>query len=175
MIRRTIMLFPEFDNIHVIDEIRKKYDPLSENVRPHITLVFTFESDLESEVIKNHLEDVTKEFEGFQLRMTKIVTINNAFGKYLFLLIEDGIEEIKRLSSQLYTGTLAAYKPEWLTEETFLPHMTLGQFSTDDALEQAYEDVQKIHKEFKSVIRKVSVEIIDDNEDSIIDFEMDMK
>lgn len=174
MNRRTIMLFPEFDNIHVIDEIRKKYDPLSEHVGPHITLVFTFESELKSEVIKSHLENVLNKLESFQLSMTKIEKINNDLGKYLFLLIDEGVEEIKQLSSQLYTGILTPYKPEWLTDETFLPHMTLGQFSTDDALELAYEDIQEIHEEFKSVIRKVSVEIIADNEDSIIDFEIDM-
>ena len=35
---RTIMIFPEFDNINIIDEIREKYDPLAELVRPHMTV-----------------------------------------------------------------------------------------------------------------------------------------
>ena len=46
---RTIMIFPEFDNIDIIDEIREKYDPLSELVRPHITIVFPFEMDITNE------------------------------------------------------------------------------------------------------------------------------
>ncbi len=37
---RTIMIFPEFKNMEIIDKIRNQYDPLANLVRPHITLVF---------------------------------------------------------------------------------------------------------------------------------------
>ena len=43
---RTIMIFPEFENIDNINDIRKKYDPLADLVLPHITLVFPFDSEL---------------------------------------------------------------------------------------------------------------------------------
>lgn len=33
---RTIMIFPDFENIEEIDKIRNKYDPLAKLVRPHI-------------------------------------------------------------------------------------------------------------------------------------------
>ena len=36
-IKRTIMIFPEFSNIKYINELRGKYDPLANKVRPHIT------------------------------------------------------------------------------------------------------------------------------------------
>ncbi|WP_313343152.1 hypothetical protein [Sedimentibacter sp.] len=45
---RTIMIFPEFENIDVINDIRKKYDPLADLVLPHITLVFPFDSELKN-------------------------------------------------------------------------------------------------------------------------------
>lgn len=35
---RTIMIFPEFNNMEVIDKIRAQYDPLAKLVRPHITI-----------------------------------------------------------------------------------------------------------------------------------------
>ena len=41
------MIFPEFDNMDVIDKIREKYDPLAKLVRPHITIVFPFKLELE--------------------------------------------------------------------------------------------------------------------------------
>ena len=44
--KRTIMIFPKFSNQEIIDEIRKKYDPLYNLVKPHITLVFPFKSDM---------------------------------------------------------------------------------------------------------------------------------
>jgi hypothetical protein len=43
---RTIMIFPEFHNMDVIHFYRKQYDPLSALVKPHITLVFPFQSSL---------------------------------------------------------------------------------------------------------------------------------
>lgn len=36
---RTIMIFPDFYNMEVIDNIREKYDPLAKLVRPHITII----------------------------------------------------------------------------------------------------------------------------------------
>jgi len=44
MSKRTVMIFPAFENMHIIERLRKKYDPLCNLVQPHITLVFPFES-----------------------------------------------------------------------------------------------------------------------------------
>ena len=46
---RTVMIFPEFENMYVIDPVRNRYDPLAKLVRPHITIVFPFESDMSNE------------------------------------------------------------------------------------------------------------------------------
>ena len=46
MRERTIMIFPKFGRMEVIYEIRDKYDPLSKLIRPHITLVFPFASEI---------------------------------------------------------------------------------------------------------------------------------
>lgn len=54
MIERCIMIFPEFENMSVINGIRDKYDPLAKYVRPHITLVFPFQSDISSIELKKH-------------------------------------------------------------------------------------------------------------------------
>ena len=172
--RRTIMIFPEFDNISVIDEIREKYDPLAHHVGPHLTLVFTFESDLTSIELKGHLEKVLKDISPFRLTMDNIIKIDNPLGMYLFLILKEGTADMKKLSSKLYTGVLQPYKAEWLNDETFLPHMTLGTFTSKDALEKAFEDVSGIKETFTTIVNKVSVEIIADNEDSIIDFEVDL-
>lgn len=49
MITRTIMIFPEFHNMEVINFYRNKYDPLSDLVKPHITLVFPFQSGISND------------------------------------------------------------------------------------------------------------------------------
>ena len=53
---RTIMIFPEFAHTEQIDNIRNRYDPLAELVRPHITLVFPFESFMSDEELAEILE-----------------------------------------------------------------------------------------------------------------------
>jgi len=50
------MIFPEFENMEIIDNIRKQYDPLADLVRPHITLVFPFESPLSNMQLENCLQ-----------------------------------------------------------------------------------------------------------------------
>jgi 2'-5' RNA ligase len=172
--RRTIMIFPQFENVNIIDEIREKYDPLAYNVRPHITLVFTFESSLTTIELKEHLEKVLTEISPFKLTMGDVMKIDNSLGMYLFLVLTEGNEDAKKLSSKLYTGILEPYKPEWLNDKTFLPHMTIGNFTSRDDLNKAFEDVSTIKESFSTMVNKVSVEIIDENENSIIEIEANL-
>lgn len=174
MKRRTIMIFPQFENVDILDEIRVKYDPLVSNVRPHITLVFTFESNLTSIEIQEHLEKVLTGISPFRLTMADIIKMDNPLGMYLFLVVKEGIEDIKKLSSRLYTGILEPFKPEWLNEETFLPHMTIGNLTSRDDLNKAFKDVSVIKESFTTIVNKISVEIIDEKEDSIIDIEVNL-
>ena len=51
------MIFPEFEKMEIIDEIRKKYDPLANFVRPHITIVFPFENQMSNHDIADILSD----------------------------------------------------------------------------------------------------------------------
>ena len=169
------MIFPQFENIKIINDIRAKYDPLANHVKPHITLVFTFESYITSTELKKHIEGVIMEIKPFLLTMDKIIKIDNSLGMYLFLTLNEGIKEIKHLSSNLYTGILESYKPQWLNNETFFPHMTIGSFSSIDNLNKAYIDVSNIEETLTTIVNKVSVEIIDEIEDSIIDFEIELK
>lgn len=40
------MIFPDFENVEIIDNIRDKYDPLAKLIRPHITIVFPFDMEI---------------------------------------------------------------------------------------------------------------------------------
>jgi 2'-5' RNA ligase len=173
--RRTLMIFPEFENINIINELRQKYDPLANHVRPHITLAFTFESNLTTEILKNHIENALNGTPPFRLTMQGIVKIDNPLGMYLFLGIKEGSEEIKKISAELYTGILQPYKPGWLNEETFLPHMTVGSFTSKEALNAAFKDTEHIKDGFTTIVNNISGEIIAENEDSIIDIEVNLR
>lgn len=172
--RRTIMIFPEFENINVIDEIRQQYDPLAKHVRPHITLVFTFESSLSTIEIETHLKEVLNNIKPFKLTLKEIIKIDNPLGMYLFLNIQNGSNEIKMLNKELYKGILEEFKADWLNENTFLPHMTVGSFNSKDELDNAFKNTENIKDDFNTIVNKISVEIIDENEDSIIEIEVSL-
>lgn len=52
--------------------------------------------------------------------------------------------------------------------------MTLVKFTSRDDLNKAFKDVSNIKESFTTIVNKISVEIIDENEDSIIDIEMNL-
>ncbi|WP_455795565.1 2'-5' RNA ligase family protein [Clostridium butyricum] len=173
--KRTIMIFPQFENINIINEIREKYDPLAKHVRPHISLVFTFESSLTASEVNEHLKKVLDGIRPFRLTLQEIVKVDNPLGMYLFLDVKQGDEEIKKMNLNLYTGILQIYKPTWLNQETFMPHMTIGYFTSREDLNIAFKDTKRIKQNFSTIVDKISVEIIDENEDSIIEMEIDLR
>ncbi len=174
MKERCIMIFPEFENMSVIDGIRAQYDPLAKHVRPHITLVFPFQSDITTERLELHLTEKLADFYAFPLCMKEITAVQS-FGNYLFLNLQEGAEEVIRLHQALYTGLLETYHPQWLKGGGFYPHMTVGKLTEEEDFKKAAEQVKGVTESFSTIVTKISVEIIDENEDSIIELELPLK
>lgn len=172
--KRCIMIFPQFKNINIIHSIREKYDPLARHVKPHITLVFPFESTLSKEELEDYLKTSLEGIECFSLTLEEIIKIDNPLGLYLFLKINEGTEKIIDLHNKLYEGILNTHMPKWLDNGQFMPHMTIGNFNNREELENAYEDISSIKCKFNTLVEKISVEIIDKNEDSIIEIEVEL-
>ena len=168
------MIFPRFENSRIIDSIRDRYDPLATHVKPHITLVFPFDSDIESNVLREHISSVLANITAFEVTL-KGITPENYFAKYLFLNIQKGGNEIIELHKRLYTGILENYFPKWLKGHIFLPHMTVGNFDNDDDFAIAINETRNITDSFITTVNEVSVEIIDENEDSIIEINIPLK
>jgi 2'-5' RNA ligase len=168
------MIFPEFSNISIIDGIRDKYDPLASHVRPHITLVFPFHSDIASNELKLHLENVLSEVKPFDISLQGITPVQS-FGNYLFLEIHNGRDEIIEINKRLYSGLLESIYPQWLSIGGYNPHMTVGKIENEDEYMAAIGDVRDINNVFNAVVKKISVEIIDANEDSLIEMEIPLK
>jgi 2'-5' RNA ligase len=162
------MIFPSFENMQLIEDIRKKYDPLSEKVWPHITLVFPFESCIESIILKKHVEECIKGVKPFKLVLNKI-TPSTSVGNYLFLNVKQGKDDIINLHKSLYTGLLEQFYPDWLKGIEFIPHMTVGNLSDTAKFTEAIETMKDNKDIFETIVNKISVEIIDINDNSIIE------
>jgi 2'-5' RNA ligase len=164
---RTIMIFPEFGNISEIDNIRKQYDPLSPLVRPHITLVFPFQSEFCREEIDSLLDTALSNEKAFHLRMHGFSCAAERFGNYLFLNVIEGYENILRMNALLYSGWLSPYKRTVM----YRPHMTVGKLPSIGLMDKAFQNIKDNDVQFETVIEKVSVETIGEHGESIIETE----
>lgn len=164
MALRTIMIFPHFDNIAVIDEIRQKYDPLCRLVKPHITLVFPFESDLPNEELQQHLEEKLRDIPPFPVRLHGFSCQEDRFGNYLFLNVEKGMEQLKGLHDILYSGKLKPFD----IGAGYIPHITVGKLNSPEELYAAYKSVRNCDEIFETEVTVISVEMIGEHDESII-------
>lgn len=161
---RTIMIFPEFEGMEIIDEIREKYDPLAHLVRPHITIVFPFENQMSNKHIEDILSNRLKNIHPFELVLNGISKKEDRFGNYLFLDVKGGDMEICSIHNVLYENEFSEYN----LGLDYIPHMTVGKLPTAEELDVAYEKVKEINKVFKTIVKKISVEMIGENDESII-------
>lgn len=165
--KRTIMIFPRFHNIGVINDIRKKYDPLADKVLPHITLVFPFESELGNGEIIEWLSVSLKDIKPFTLRMSGFSKQADVYGDYLFLNVSEGREVITGIHDSLYQGILEKYKADYPYE----PHMTVGRLSSKEKTDSIIENLGSDKEIYETTVDTISVEMIGVNEESIIEIE----
>ena len=171
MSERTIMIFPKFSNMEIIDRIRRNYDPLADLVRPHITLVFPFHSDIADAELGSHIENAISGIRPFSLQLAGIFKREDAFGNYLFLDVKEGKKQLIQLHGRLYSGALSSFS----SEIPYSPHMTLGNLENRNALHAAYETVKSISESFSTVADTISVEKIGKQGESIILMEKNLR
>ena len=158
------MIFPEFKNMEIIDKIRNQYDPLANFVRPHITLVFPFKSPVSNEKLEQILNMRLMPVKPFELKLGGISKQEDAFGNYLFLDVLQGMEELCGIHQILYEKEFKKFD----SGLPYVPHMTIGKFHNINLLENAFNDIKSMDSTFSTIVNKVSVEMIGNNEESII-------
>ena len=164
--KRDILIFPKFKNINNIREIRKKYDELFDKIMPHITLAFPFDKDISNEQLKYQLEKITENIEKFKIKCNGITfkRENEINQYYIFLNIIEGKERIEEIHTQIYDNILNDIN---IKNYNYDPHITLGCVnSTDEKVET--------EEEFETIIDKIVVERIGEDEESIIEFEIEL-
>lgn len=160
--KRDILIFPKFDNVEIIQEIRKKYDELYSIIPPHITLAFPFKDDISNNELKEKLQNLLTKTKPFKITCSDIsLKEDKKINKfYIFLNIIEGAEILKTLHEKIYTDVLNKNK---IVDYT--PHITLG--STINEKENI-----KLNSVFSTTVNSIVVESIGENEESIIEFEI---
>lgn len=162
--KRDILIFPQFTNIEKIENIRKQYDELYKILPPHITLAFPFEGSMSNDELKDRLMQVLKSVEPFEIVMSGVSLHKdeNIKTNYIFLNVVSGVKEIKILHNEIYEKVLN----QKMSFE-YIPHITLG--TTEN------EQIEfELNNKFKTIVTKVFVEEIGENEESNVLFEVDL-
>lgn len=153
--KRDILIFPKFQNLYLIQEIRKKYDRLANLIEPHITLAFPFSDNIRNEDLIQSLNNVVSTFEPFKIIFSGIsLTENNT----IFLNCIEGKDKIIELHDKIYENILPTHLKKSIN---YIPHITLGTCDNIDFL-------QNFDYKFETIVNEISIEQIGENEESII-------
>jgi 2'-5' RNA ligase len=159
MVKRYIAIFPDFEAADPIHDLRKRFDPIGLLVPPHITLVFPFESKLETTTINNHISQTLTKARQFPVSLDSVST----HGEYLLLDIKIGKAEITNLHDRLYDGILSHYLR---SEFSYIPHVTVAKNSDNNILTKANEMALQLPLPYHLVVNSLRVMIISDDERS---------
>lgn len=139
----ALVHYPDI-NKEEINLLRRKYDPQFNLIEPHITIIFPVSDSINEAVLVTHIVDVLHDCKAFPVHLNGL---KRSWDNYLFLLLQEGNEEVIGLHEAMYTGILA---PHHQSKIAFTPHVTLGRFEGEtgryiEALKEA-EDLNLNHE-----------------------------
>lgn len=153
--KRDILIFPKFNNIDIIDDIRNNYDRLANLVRPHITLAFPFKDEMSNEDLISKLSTLLKSYSTFEVTFKGISLSDD---NYVLLNCIKGNSILIDLHNEIYEKLIPNHLKKTIN---YIPHITLGQADN-------LENFSNFNYEFTTIINEVSVEFIGEHEESII-------
>lgn len=158
---RSILIFPKVSEITTIQNIRRELDPLYPHIRPHITLVFPFESEATDEVIIQNIQTILKPFSAFKVTFENFSSDEKS---YLWLPVDEGCSVIQKMHDVLYQSPL--FSPFLRPEFPYTPHITVGQIHNQQAILSTLKVLNSKQLQIHAEIDTVSIEHILDNDDS---------
>lgn len=153
--KRDILIFPNFNNMNIINDIRNKYDRLANLVEPHIALAFPFKDEMSNEYLINELSSLLKNYSPFEVTF-KGVSLSD--DNYVLLNCIKGNSILIDLHDEIYKKLIPNHFKESIN---YIPHITLGQAHNLDSF-------SNFSYEFTTIIDEISVEFIGEHEESIV-------
>ena len=159
---RSILIFPQFANNLEIDLIRKRIDPLYKNIRPHISLVFPFDSPISDDRLITLTQESLKKVDCFKIELNHLD--GDFRGGYIWLEVGQGRKEIEIIHDSLYRNSeLSVFLRK---DIPYVPHLTVGQQLRALQAEGLARQLNKKSFLFESEIKSISIEHILPNNDS---------
>ena len=164
MRERTILIFPDFENREQIDRWRTQYDPLAKLIRPHITVVFPFRSEMTDREVEKAIVRALADVAAFDVTLEGVHRQSDRFGHTLMLPVTEGAGMIRAINRRLYKDEFRNFD----LGLPYLPHVTLGAFDSREDLDRAYEAVKCGNLHFVAKVTEVCAERIGEQGESII-------
>lgn len=131
---RVLAVFPEMNTTEV-ERLRGRWDPLAAAVPAHITVAFPFEWPGPASTLADVIQPVLAACAPFPLELATPTIWED---EYLFILVEEGREQVRWLHDSIYSQALhGAQRPSH-----FVPHMTVGRNAEQAALAAALSEAK---------------------------------
>jgi len=152
----AIVSYPSIDEAdrQWIESVRAKYDPQAARIGVHFTLVFPTDAspaEVAGEVAV--VASVARPIP-FTIRGARAVGDVVGGGGHVFLVPDEGREEIATLHDQLYHGVL---RPHLRQDIPFTPHMTVAAGSDLAACEELVHELNLGHRIVHGILRGIEL------------------
>ena len=139
-----------------IESVRAKHDPQAPRIGVHFTLVFP--AEVLPIVVAAEVSAVARSAKPipFTIRCAKAVRDVVGGGGHVFLVPDEGRDEIAQLHDQLYEGAL---RPHLRADIPFTPHLTVAAGSDPAWCEGLAEELGLDHRTVCGILR--SIELVD--------------
>lgn len=109
-----------------LQSIRRQWDPQHALIDPHFTLIFPTGA-VDAEALEAHVRAAVAGIRPFGVVLRCALPVKDSFSAqtHLFLVPDEGLGQLVRLHSRLYTGPLQAHLR---LDIPYLPHITVGAF-----------------------------------------------
>lgn len=135
-----------------VGEPYKRCNPIASYVRPHLTLLFPLETELQPSEVCAHFESVTSQVDMFDIRLDGVRLRPQDL--LIYLGVSEGAEELRSLHLELYGGRFGRFLDR---TRTFYPHLTVGRFETEAEMSSAYEELRTFKPDLSFAARSLSL------------------
>lgn len=153
----ALVFRPRID-ISKIDTFRKKYDPHTDLIEPHITLVFPIgDKNIDKLALAKHIKNTLKGEKPFKIHLHGL---DKSWDHWLNLILKEGNDDVIKLHDKLYTNILA---PFFRKDLSYIPHIGIGLFVAENSSYRVTNPTLQVLDENKYKTALQEAELLDFN------------
>jgi 2'-5' RNA ligase len=153
----AVVAFPKLSpaDYEWVEAIRARHDPQAPRIRAHLTLVFP--ADLSADSVAGHVAVVARRGGPVAFTARGVRAHREDPGDpYLFLVPDEGHDEIAALHARLNEGPLRGHLRH---DPPYLPHITIGRCGTFQECQRLADDLNREGRTIEGVVS--TLELLD--------------